>query len=1010
VGRTNGRPRRYRSGPDPAGGRAAPFSYPAFLRWACALILAAVCVPPSFAATHFVETRDLRVMYFDETGAYLVPYAVQCLVNSLAAQKARFGYQPDGQIAVLLQDFTDRGNAAAVGVPRDRVFIDLAPIDLAFETFSPGERTLTVANHELVHLVTTEMANGDDRRIRHWLGGKVLPVPEHPESILYQYLTAPRIASPRWYQEGSAVFMETWYGGGLGRAQGGYDEMVFRAMVRDGTAFYGPLALVSKGTEVAFQAVGNAYLYGTRFMSYLALQYGPERLLQWWTRSDGSSRYYSTEFARLYGKPLDEAWSDWIHWEHEFQQANLAAVREHPTTVPHDISPRGLGAISRGYLSPDRKTLYAAVRYPGRVPHLVAISPDDGSLKELAEVQGAVSYRVASLAYDPSGQTLFYTTDNQTYRSLMAYDLVSGKSRVLLKAARIGDLVFDPVDRSLWGLRTNNGFVILVRAPFPYTSWQAVYTFPHEEVAFDLDISPDGQLLSTSVAGPDAQRSGTQVMQVRVMRTEALLNGDATPVQRFELGTAVPEGFTFSRDGRYLYGSAYYTGVSNIYRYELASGKLEAMSNAEDGFFRPLEFGDSRLLVFRYSGAGFLPATIPATATEDLSAITFLGEQIATRYPQVQHWSSAAPSSVDYDAAVTGSGEYRPASSLALESIYPIVEGFKDSVAFGLHSRFSDPLGFDSLLLTASYSPDNALPSRQRIHAAASYHHTFWTFGLWWNAGDFYDLFGPTKTSREGYSAHVEYDRPLVYNPPEALHLKVKAAYYADLDALPAFQNIAVATSRLFDASIGLEYQNLRGSVGKVDDEAGHSWALMTHVYAADGDVFPSVFGRFDFGVPLPLDHSSVWLRSGAGVSIGDRSNPLANAYFGGFGNNYVDDGEAKRYRDLFRLPGFEIDALQGKSFAKSMLEWNLPPLRFDAAGSPGFYASWLRPAVFATALVTDPGSSSHQVEAYNAGLQLDLQLQVMHRLPMMLSVGYARGFEGNGAGRDEWMVSFKVL
>ena len=64
--------------------------------------------------------------------------------------------------------------------------------------------------------------------------------------------------------------METWLGGGLGRAQGGYDEMVFRAMVRDGANFYDPLALVSKGTEVDFQVGANAYLYGARFMSYLA--------------------------------------------------------------------------------------------------------------------------------------------------------------------------------------------------------------------------------------------------------------------------------------------------------------------------------------------------------------------------------------------------------------------------------------------------------------------------------------------------------------------------------------------------------------------------------------------------------------------------------------------------------------------------------------------------------------------------------------------------------------------
>ena len=72
---------------------------------------------------------------------------------------------------------------------------------------------------------------------------------------------------PRWYLEGSAVFMETWMAGGLGRAQGGYDEMVFRAMVRDNARFFDPLGLESEGTRIDFQVGVNAYLYGTRFMT-----------------------------------------------------------------------------------------------------------------------------------------------------------------------------------------------------------------------------------------------------------------------------------------------------------------------------------------------------------------------------------------------------------------------------------------------------------------------------------------------------------------------------------------------------------------------------------------------------------------------------------------------------------------------------------------------------------------------------------------------------------------------
>jgi len=109
-------------------------------------------------------------------------------------------------------------------------------------------------------------------------------------------------------------------------------------------------------------------------------------------------------------------------------------------------------------------------------------------------------------------------------------------------------------------------------------------------------------------------------------------------------------------------------------------------------------------------------------------------------------------------------------------------------------------------------------------------------------------------------------------------------------------------------------------------------------------------------------------------------------------------------------MPGFDLDALHGKSLVKTMLEWCLPPLRFEALGSPGFYVSWARPEVFVSALETNPGIREFRGDAQDAGAQLDFQLEVMHRLPMMLSVGAARGFAGGGLGRTEFMLSFQVL
>ena len=155
---------------------------------------------------------------------------------------------------------------------------------------------------------------------------------------------------------------------------------------------------MSKGTEVEFQVVANAYLYGTRFMSYLALQYGPEKLVDWMRRADGIVSYYATEFERVYGKSLDEAWPDWIRMGARVSADEPRARARTSDTPYHEYRRAGLGAMSRAHFSADKQTIYAGVRYPGRVPHLVSISLADGTVKELAEIKGAVGYRVTSLA------------------------------------------------------------------------------------------------------------------------------------------------------------------------------------------------------------------------------------------------------------------------------------------------------------------------------------------------------------------------------------------------------------------------------------------------------------------------------------------------------------------------------------------------------------------------------------------------------------------------------------
>jgi hypothetical protein len=92
------------------------------------------------------------------------------------------------------------------------------------------------------------------------------------------------------------------------------------------------------------------------------------------------------------------------------------------------------------------------------------------------------------------------------------------------------------------------------------------------------------------------------------------------------------------------------------------------------------------------------------------------------------------------------------------------------------------------------------------------------------------------------------------------------------------------------------------------------------------------------------------------------------------------------------------------------MLEWNLPPVRFERVGTPGFYLSWARPALFATSLITNLDNSALRQDSGSAGVQIDFRFTILSRMDMTLSMGYAAGLYGESRSSDEFMVSLKIL
>jgi len=501
---------------------------------------------PAFAQLRSDESERLKLIYYDPNHAYLLDHLERCFENALRFHSRLFDYTPREKQTILLEDFGDFGHGGAISFPRNLIKVGIAPFSYTFETMPANERMNWIMNHELAHIAASDRTAGSDRFFRHLFQGKVTPDPEDPVSMFYSYLSTPRAYSPRWYHEGIAVFLETWMSGGLGRALGGYDEMVFRAMVRENAHIYDYVGLESEGTSIDFQVGVNSYLYGTRFFTYLGDKYGPEKLVEWVKRTDGTKRYFSSQFEKVYGVSLEKEWGAWIQFEHEWQKANLALIRQHPVTAATRLSPQALGSVSRSYCDPESNEIYLGVRYPGQLAHLAALNLTTGELERLVDIKGASLYYVTSLAFDPASRTLFFTTDNNNWRDLNVLNRATGKSTRVIRDFRAGDLTFNRADKSLWGVRHHNGISSLVRVVPPYRFWNGVYEFPYGKDIFDIDISPDGQWLTASLV----EVTGMQKL-VR-FSVPALLKGDGTFEVLHDFEYSSPANFAFSPDGRFL--------------------------------------------------------------------------------------------------------------------------------------------------------------------------------------------------------------------------------------------------------------------------------------------------------------------------------------------------------------------------------------------------------------------------------------------------------------------------
>ncbi|MCG8605582.1 hypothetical protein MJD09_11370 [bacterium] len=969
------------------------------------LLTSLLPVLPAFTQSTWYEQRSEHfALIYHKNHSQLVPHILSAAETALSTLVEIFDYEPSETIVIHSNDFSDYGSAGATSVPHNFIRLEVEPLELGYENIPFNERLQWLLAHELVHVVINDMV-GRTESLNRSLFSKVPPEKQHPLSIFYSLLTNLSRYSSRWYQEGIAVFMETWLNGGFGRVLGNFDEMYFRARVLENKPFAGPIALEAKDKENSFLLETLSYLYGARFNAYLAAHYGPEKLLSWYSKGSGFFSGFAGKFKSIFGIKLDDAWRNFVQSERAFQTQNLAALKTATLTSVRNLSDEPLGWVTQPFIAKDGR----AIIFGNHQAHkLTAINRLDLATRKMYRVGSLPApsiIQVASTAYNPEHELFFYTTNNnRLYRDIWILDLKTGAKELLFENARVGNLTVSPQTGELWGVRHSSGRAYLVSAEHPYRTLNTLVEFDVGDVLQHLSVSPTGGLLAATLH----QASGKQ--SIIIANTRQIKEAGSF---KFQVVTSVgsPEFPSWSPDERYLYWNAFTNGVSNIYRQERGNERIEAMSHTLRGLVRPLYLSEDTLFAFEFTTEGFVPVLIPNEPALRLPAIQYYGEKIIDRAPQVTEWT-LKPSPNLPSGFVNGVSKtpYSGISRLQRHAIFPVVDGFREEKVVGLYAHFADPLFTHDLTLRFGISPFSDNTDDEMIHFKGTYDfNKTYKIELEHNASSFYDLFNERKAGTNGTKVTLTHTHYWKFDIPHKLKQTSEFSSYMGIKSIND-NLIPVNFPDFFIFQTSTNSRNIRRAIGSVDSEAGHEWTVTALGLGSDYGNLQAAGGmqaEWSSFLTWGRPHNVLHVKLAGGFLENPKSLAIGQFYFGGFDNQTLEDEPVKQYRDTFRFPGVPVYRLSSQRFAKIMFENNLPPIRFGGLNLASHMLTHIDASLFSQGLWL----SSNPVNKWlNFGGQINLRFKHWFNLETTLSVGAARAWSWDGGSSDERFISLKLF
>jgi dipeptidyl aminopeptidase/acylaminoacyl peptidase len=889
-------------------------------------------------------------------------------------------HAPSTRTHVVVTDDTDGANGSAQIVPMNiiRLYVTGSTPLSTLNDYDDWMYGLVL--HEYAHIVHIDTIHGLARLVNYVLGKT----------------WAPNQIQPRWFIEGLAVYYESERSAG-GRNRCSIHDMYLRVAVLEGKLL--EIDQITSYTRMIPR--GNVpYLYGSRFLKYLAERFGEEKL------TEISHRYGSTIIPysinriakQTLGYTYVELYQDFKrHLRRRYELQRDAAAKRGLTSF-RKITDHGESSATPSFSTDGRELVY--VDTDGHsMTKIKVLDVASGRVKEGYDLYGG-----SGVTLTPDAQHIVYG-ESSTWRTFYGYDDLfvrdrrTGAVRRLTHGLRSRDPAVSPDGKRVAFVTNDLGNMDLALIPLQGGAHQVLQRGQRGDQYSSPRWSPDGKLLVYSrwMAGGDRDIYLLEVASGKVRRLTADRAIDVDPV--------------FSPDGRRIYFSSDRTGIYNVYCYELDSGRLLQVTNVLGGAFAPAVSPDERQLYY----IGF------SAKGNDLHAMSLARRAYLPALPYVND----RPAPTVIDPPPRDAYPDRPYSPWP--TIYPRTWSFHSGsdafgTAMGIDLVGGDVVGNHHWSLTATTST-----VRENVSYGVSYSYS----GLWpYISLDTSRYKGPRggvvlDGVRKNYVEEnfggggvlgLPVLRRVAHNADITLGYRIN--WFRDADGTQVLVEPDQLSPRLPEMGIlagvtlGISYSNVQRYTWSVVNSKGRTLGLslrMDHPYFGSDFKSTQVTYGYSEWIPLPWarDHT-LSLRLAGGVAAGNLTR-RGVFFIGGFPEQDVLRSiiDMSRVGGTF-LRGYPPGVVYGDQYHLLNVEYHLPLFNIEKGLSTlPIYFTHVHGSVFVdfgNAFFGDPQLSDFKV---GVGGELILEAVIGYVLGTSFRVGYARGLMDKGGNQWHFLVGY---